>query len=154
MAYNTFGMNRGYGNLGNDLDVIFGTLDLGTVITEAAALATDSTNLTAESGSLTTGGSYITGTLTLGHTLVAGDITELTAIVGQIGSLATTAANIATESGSITAAAGTVNQDIFLAVNTTNVKGIMDVYQAMKTLDLYFLSGKPIGNTNIPQGAG
>lgn len=138
MAYQTFGLNRGqYGAI---TAVALGTLDVATLQNQGTALATDSAALTAESGSMTS-------TFTLGHTIIAGDVT-------LVGSLATTAANIAAESGSITAAAGTVVSDMFFAVNTglTHVPTQMDARLAMEVIEQFILSGIPYNSTVVPQG--
>jgi hypothetical protein len=134
-VFNTFGVNRGQQQNG-DLQVTFGTLDLATIQTQGTSLATDSTNLTAESGSLT-------AAMTLGATITSAEMTI-------IGSLATTAANIAAESGSISTAAGTVTNQIFVAVNAGAGVTNLNVRESLKLIEMYLLSGAPVGQVNLP----
>lgn len=163
-VFNTFGVVRGVGNLGNDLDVHFGTLDLATVQSQSTLLVASSGSLTVNAGSLATDSAAYTAlagsivsAITLGHTVSAGDVTLVGSLTTSSGSIAVDstaitarATAIAAESAAIIAAAGTVADDIFLAVNTGTGSNLMDVRLAVDTIEMYLLSGKPVNAINFP----
>lgn len=165
-VYDTYGVARGSAaGLGNDLAILIGTLDLAALQTQAPLLAAQSGSLTSTSGTLTTDSTAYTAlagsivsAITLGHTVSAGDVTlvgSLTASSAAVAAdgteVAAEAAAIATESAAITAAVGTVTADIFLAVNIGSSANLMDVRLAVETIEMYLLSGAPLGRTtNFP----
>lgn len=149
-VYDTYGLERG-ANQGNPLSVTVGTLDLATLIMQAPLLAAQSGSLTASAVAYTALSGSIVSAITLGHTVSAGDVTLVGSLTTSASGIAAEGTAIAAESAAITGAVGTVNSDIFLAVNTGSGCNQMDVRMAMDTIELYLLSGAPLGSTtNFP----